>query len=307
MRDITDKVDIERHAVAEGFLATGPAARAAAANGVEKGDLSTLARVVGFAWAKHLPLLLPDAHPVRLTAGEVQVLPEPRGFRVRAQCTGVDRTGVELEALAMCFGGLMAVWDALKPHLKDKQGQYPDVAISELRVVSKRKGAAGHAGETAGVPAAVVVATDTRRHSGDTTGPALAQILSGLGCPAIRLGRVADEVPALRAEIEAAVRAGARLVIVAGGTGPSPRDVTPQALADLGGVELPGFGEAFREWSRSHDGVHGMLSRAACRLASIGDHRVMLVGIPGHPSALRALEPLLPGLLHASRLWGGGP
>ncbi len=307
MRDITTKSDIERHAVAEGFLATGPAAREAAAQGVEKGDLATLARVVGFAWAKHLPLLLPDAHPVRLTSGEVQVTPEPRGFRVRAECTGVDRTGVELEALAMCFGGLMAVWDALKPQLKDAHGQYPDVQIEEVHVVRKRKGTAGHAHEAAGVSAAVVVATDTRRHSGDTTGPALAQILTGLGCLVVRLERVPDEAPAIRAEVEAAARQGARLVIVAGGTGPSERDVTPQALAELGGFELPGFGEAFREWSRAHDGVHGMLSRASLRLVPVGDERVTVACIPGHPSALRGLEPLLPGLLHAGRLWGGAP
>ncbi len=309
MQDVTIKDEVRRTAVAEGFLHVRPETLEAAGHNTPKGDLETLARVVGLAWAKHLPLLLPDAHPVRLTQGEILVEPlrsddGPARLRVRARCTGVDRTGVELEAIAMVLGGLTAAWDALKPFEKDERGQYPTTCISDVRVVSKEKAHAGHA---TGAPArlAVVVATDSRRGGGDQTGPLLCEAIEGAGHEAVSIARVPDDVDAITTAISAAAAAGVDVVLLAGGTGPGPRDVSPEALARLGGVELPGFGERLRHWSSQHAGINTILSRATCRLVEVNDHRLAVAALPGHPRAAASVLPYLDSLAHASHLWRG--
>ncbi|MCH1928061.1 molybdopterin-binding protein, partial [Shewanella sp. C31] len=52
---------------------------------------------------------------------------------------------------------------------------------------------------------------------------------------------VPDEVEAIREAVREALGRGARLLLLTGGTGPAPRDVTPEALAPLWTKELPGF------------------------------------------------------------------
>ena len=85
-------------------------------------------------------------------------------------------------------------------------------------------------------------------------------------------------------------------VLVTGGTGVSPRDLTVEALAPLFDRTLDGFGELFRMLSYAEIGAAAMLSRACAGL--VGQVPVFL--IPGSPSAIRlAVERLiLPELGH---------
>ena len=103
----------------------------------------------------------------------------------------------------------------------------------------------------AGTPALVLtisdgVAAGTRQ---DDAGLALAEALEGRGF-AVDREAVADE----RAEIEAALRDGATnhlLVVTTGGTGLTPRDVTPQATQAVIDYEVPGLAEAIRAAGRA--------------------------------------------------------
>lgn len=303
MRDIGYKPEIHRSATAEGVLHLTPDGRQALDQPQAKGDPVALARLVALLWAKKLPQLLPDAHPLRLTHAEIDVQPTPEGARVRATCAGVDRTGVELEALTACLGALVALWDVLKPHEKDEDGQYPGTAIRDVRITRKRKAGAGHAPGPRRPEAAVIVATDSRTDAGDETGPALKLALERTGHLVLSLERIPDDEGLLVDAVVSAAVAGARLVLVAGGTGPGPRDVTPQALSSLDGVELPGFGESLRSWSRAHAGPHAVLTRTSCHLVEREGHRFVAVSFPGHPDAVNALDPLIDALDHATSLW----
>ncbi len=310
MRDVTHKQDIRRTAVAEGFLTVQLASLDALETGTDKGDLRTLARLVGLAWAKYLPLLLPDAHPVRLTHGDVTLdaVSEDGAegrLRVRAEVTCIDRTGVELEALSMCLGGLMAAWDALKPFEKDAHGQYPTTRISDVRVVAKDKASSGHEDPRSG-RVALIVATDTRLAAGDQTGPALQSRVEAAGHHVVGLARVPDDVAAIQDAVRAAA-GDADVILVAGGTGAGPRDVTPEALIALGGIELPGVAERLRAWSATHAGDNAILTRATCRLLDVDGRRVAVAALPGHPRAADAATPLLGPILHAVHVGRGSP
>ena len=131
------------------------------------------------------------------------------------------------------------------------------------------------------------VATGSRM---DESGIALADRLAMVG---FRVDRrtVADERPL----IEAALREGARdhdFVISTGGTGLTPRDVTPQATLAVVDYEVPGLAEAMRAYGRARTPLAD-LSRGV--VGVIG--KSLIVNVPGSPKAavesLAALEPTL--------------
>ena len=87
----------------------------------------------------------------------------------------------------------------------------------------------------------------------------------------------------IRAAVEAALAAaGVDVVLVTGGTGVAPRDVTIEAVAPLFEKEIPGFGELFRMLSFAEIGAAAMLSRATAGVAS---GRAIFL-LPGSPAAL---------------------
>jgi molybdenum cofactor biosynthesis protein B len=141
------------------------------------------------------------------------------------------------------------------------------------------------------LPVAVITVSDTRGASEDTGGALLAELLEAAGHRVVSRARVRDDVDAIRAAVgEALAREEVRAVLLTGGTGLAPRDVTPEALRPLLEREIPGFGELFRALSFAEIGAAAMLSRA---LAGIVRGR-LVVGLPGSRAAIRlALEKLL--------------
>jgi molybdenum cofactor synthesis domain-containing protein len=87
---------------------------------------------------------------------------------------------------------------------------------------------------------------------------------------------------------------GVDLVLTTGGTGLSPRDVTPEATRQVIDREAPGFAEAMRNASMSIT-PHAMLSRAVSGIRS----STLIINLPGSPRAVREnLEVILPALPH---------
>ena len=112
-------------------------------------------------------------------------------------------------------------------------------------------------------------------------------------------------VPDERGEIEAALTAlsdsGTALIVTTGGTGFSPRDVTPEATAAVCQRMVPGIPEAMRLASLAVT-PRAMLSRA---VAGIRD-RTLIVNLPGSPKAVREnLEAVLPALRHGLEVLRG--
>jgi molybdopterin adenylyltransferase len=113
-------------------------------------------------------------------------------------------------------------------------------------------------------------------------------------------------VPDDRATIEAELRrmadeSGCCLVVTTGGTGPSPRDVTPEATAAVCDKVLPGFGEAMRTASLRFVPT-AILSR---QMAGIRG-RTLVVNLPGRPKAIREnLEAVFPAVPYCIDLLGG--
>jgi len=75
------------------------------------------------------------------------------------------------------------------------------------------------------------------------------------------------------------------LVLTTGGTGPSRRDVTPEATQAIATREMPGFGEQMRQISLQFVPT-AILSRQVAVLREIDDHAALIINLPGQPKAI---------------------
>ena len=143
---------------------------------------------------------------------------------------------------------------------------------------------------------AVITTSDTRTEKTDESGRVARELLEKAGHRVVARDLVPNAEAKIRAAIRRRLREGCDLVLVTGGTGAGPRDVSIQAAQALFDRELPGFGEIFRFLSWEEVGSAAMLSRAALGLVK---GRAVCV-TPGSPKAVRlALEKLLiPELAH---------
>ncbi len=147
------------------------------------------------------------------------------------------------------------------------------------------------------VTTAVISVTDTRTSESDTGGALVVSLLEKAGHSVASREIVPDDPERIEAALGAALSEPAtRAVILTGGTGVAPRDVTPDSVEPLLDRELPGFGELFRWLSYQEIGAAALLSRA---LAGMAEGRVVFV-LPGSRAAVRlAMEKLiLPELGH---------
>jgi molybdenum cofactor biosynthesis protein B len=144
---------------------------------------------------------------------------------------------------------------------------------------------------------AVLTVSDSRTVADDTSGKLIRELLEAQGHRTVVQAIVPDDTDVIRVEVLRALADGAvDAVIATGGTGVSPRDVTPEAVTPLFEKELAGFGELFRMLSFQEIGPAAVLSRAVAGTAA---GKVVYV-LPGSSGAVRlALERLiLPEVAH---------
>lgn len=154
---------------------------------------------------------------------------------------------------------------------------------------------------------AIVVTISDRASAGlrkDTSGPEIARMLTEAGYEVRQTVVVPDErVEIERALVEIADSGHAEVVITTGGTGLSPRDVTPEATRAVIDKEIPGMTQAMI--SRSLEITpHAMLSRGVCGIRK----KTLIINLPGSPRAAREnLQVVLPALPHAIDKMKGDP
>jgi len=160
----------------------------------------------------------------------------------------------------------------------------------------------------AGLPAdarARVITVSDRSHRGerhDASGPLLSELLTELGLAVAEVVVVPDEIEIIEIALRAAIQDGVDVVVTTGGTGLSPRDVTPEATRRVIDREAPGLAEALRHYRRDEVPT-ALLTRAVSGVAG----QTLVVNLPGSTGGVKdGVAVLVPVIGHAIAQLRGG-
>jgi molybdenum cofactor synthesis domain-containing protein len=154
--------------------------------------------------------------------------------------------------------------------------------------------------------AALLILSDrgARGERADASGPALESWLRQQGVETARCEVIPDEAALIVERLKEWADGGAYdLILTCGGTGVSPRDVTPEATEQVLDRLIPGFGEVMRAKSLLVT-PHAMISRAVAGIRG----RTLVINLPGSPrGAVENLEAVWPAVPHAVAKIQGDP
>lgn len=138
-----------------------------------------------------------------------------------------------------------------------------------------------------------------RGERADTSGPALAALIQAEGWSVVKQSLLPDEEAAIREILMSWADGGEMdIILTTGGTGFSPRDVTPEATRAIIERETPGLAEAMRAASLRIT-PHAMLSRIVTGIR----RKTLIINLPGSPKgAVENLQVVVPVLPHAVQL-----
>ena len=261
---------------------------------VPKGNVLESARVAALFGVKKTHELIPDCHPLPIEHAECTFDVRDMEIEVRMRVRTIYRTGVEVEAMHGASVAALTIYDMLKPIDKG-------ITIGSIRLVEK-KGGKSDWKDRFGTPvkAAVLVISDgvASGKKEDKGGLKIVERLSELGVECEGTTVVPDEPEMIVAQVKAWVAEGYDLILTTGGTGLSPRDRTPEAIAPILDREVPGIMEAARAYGQARMPL-AMMSRGIAGM--IG--RTLVITLPGSTrGAQETMDALFPFVLHVVKV-----
>jgi molybdopterin adenylyltransferase len=157
-----------------------------------------------------------------------------------------------------------------------------------------------------GFRAAIITVSDrgSRGEREDKSGPEVVGMVEAMGMEIVDRRGIPDEQGVIRQTLmDFSDKEDVDLILTTGGTGVSPRDVTPDATLEVIDKEVPGMAEAMRRQSAAFT-PHAMISRAVAGIRG----RTLIINLPGSPKGAREnLAVLIPAIPHAIEKIKGDP
>ncbi len=296
MIDITHKPTTLREAIAEATVSVSKAETIAAVKErrVPKGDVLEAARIAGLFGIKRTADMIPDCHPLPVEHAEVSSEVRELAIVVTVKVRTIYRTGVEVEAMHGASVAALTIYDMLKPIDKG-------ISIERIRLVAKKGGKSDWKDAFDKAPRAAVLVISDSVSAGkkeDKAGVAIAERLKQIGVELAAQAVVPDEPEQIAMQVNAWVGQGIDLVLTTGGTGLSPRDRTPEAIAPLLDRAVPGIMEAARSYGQQRV-PYAMMSRGIAGMMG----RTLVITLPGSTrGAQETMDALFPFVLHVVKV-----
>ncbi|MGH1334694.1 MAG: bifunctional molybdenum cofactor biosynthesis protein MoaC/MoaB [Aureispira sp.] len=299
MVDITHKSSTLREATAEArVLVSHPDTITAIKNKtVPKGDVLEMAKVAGLFGVKKTAELIPDCHPLPIEYTNVSYEIKDRTVIIQVTVKTIYKTGVEVEAMHGASLVALTMYDMLKPIDKG-------IEISTIKLLKKRGGKSDYRGKhPKNLQAAVIVCSDSisAGKKEDKAGKAIIKKLETTETSLAAYTIIPDEKEAIEREVNHWCTAGIDLLIFTGGTGLSPRDVTPETIQPLLDREVPGIAEAMRNYGQERT-PYSMLSRSVAGIKE----QTLIITLPGSTKgAKESMDAIFPAILHIFAIMKG--
>jgi molybdenum cofactor biosynthesis protein MoaC len=298
MVDITHKISTLRVATATAIVKVSKQETidAVVNNLVPKGNVLEMAKTAGLFAVKNTHLSIPDCHPLPIEFTSVEYKIENLEIHIIFKVKTVYKTGVEVEAMHGASIVALTMYDMLKPIDKE-------IEISTIKLINKEGGKSSFKNKFPNtIKAAVFVCSDSifAGDKEDRSGKIIVEKLNAFGVETAHYEIIPDEIDMIQERTKAFVKDN-QLVIFTGGTGLSPRDVTPEALSPLLESRIPGIEEAIRHYGQQRM-PYAMLSRTVA--GTLG--KSIVLALPGSTNGAReSMDAVFPHLLHVFHILKG--
>jgi molybdenum cofactor biosynthesis protein MoaC len=299
MVNITHKNSSLRKAVATAILTVSKQSTIDAIRDrkVPKGDVFEFSRAAGLLGIKKTSDVIPDCHPLPVEYASIQHQIDGLTILITVEVHTIYKTGVEVEAMHGAAVTALTMYDMLKPLDKG-------VEISTIRLQSKSGGKTDlKIDSIQNLRCAVIVCSDTvaAGTKEDSSGKKIIDKLKQFHLSTEIYTIIPDEITAIQAIAKQLSEAGFQLVLFTGGTGLSPKDLTPDAIIPLLDREIPGMMEAARNYGQQRTSF-AMLSRGVAGFIK----NTLVITMPGSPRGVEeTMDALFPSVLHVFKVAEG--
>lgn len=299
MVNITHKTNSLREAIATAIVSVSKQETIDAIENrtVPKGDVFEFSRAAGLLAIKKTSDVIPDCHPLPVEFAAITHRLDGLNIVITVEVHTIYKTGVEVEAMHGAAITALTIYDMLKPIDKS-------VEIGNIKLLHK-KGGKSDPSKTIDTElrCAVIVCSDTisRGEGIDTSGKIAIEILEQYGLKTIVYETIPDDIETIRSKLKDLVATNIDLILFTGGTGLSPRDVTPEAISPLIETPVPGIMEAVRHYGQERM-PYAMLSRGIAGFIK----NSLVITLPGSASAVKeGMDALFPNILHVFKVRSG--
>ena len=290
MVDITSKSNTLRSATAQAIVKVSKQATIIAIKDdkVPKGNVFAMSKAAGLLGVKKTADLLPDCHPMPIEFTGIEY--EIKGLDITVSVTvkTIYKTGVEVEAMHGASIVALNMYDMLKPIDKG-------IEISTIKLVEKTGGKSSYkTPSTENIMAGVIVCSDrvSKGEAEDRSGKLIQERLQEYDIEA-EIVVIPDEIEQIQQQVKKMAEQ-CNFILLTGGTGLGPRDVTPEALEPLLDKRIDGAEEKIRRYGQDRM-PYAMLSRSVVGMMG----NCLIMALPGSSKGVKeSLDAVLPHIFH---------